>query len=84
MKIVMFPVLATVLALTGCGGKGEQVHAVDYTDTAAEQARAKAPKAEEVKFDDHGQPVFAGTITTAQAAQPATATATATAETAQQ
>lgn len=52
--------LAAVFALVGCGDKHEKVHAVDKVEEAQAAALAKAPTAEAVKFDDHGQPTMGG------------------------
>lgn len=56
---VVLSVISTLL-LTACGGHGEKVHAVDRVDESAAAAIAKAPAAEEVKFDDYGEPVMGG------------------------
>lgn len=52
--------IAAAAVLSACS-KHEGVHAVDKLKEAEAAALAKAPKAEEVKFDDHGQPTFAET-----------------------
>lgn len=75
--------LATVFALVGCGDKHEKVHAVGKVEEAQAAALAKAPQAETVKFDDHGQPTVGGvggvggTNAPASAAQATSAAATA-------
>lgn len=61
---------AFALALTGCH-KGEHVHAVDMTETAAKEALAKAPAAEPIVFDDDGAALFPGTVTARTANAPA-------------
>lgn len=48
------------LVLVGCGDKHEKVHAVDKVEEAQAAAVAKAPKADAVKFDDHGQAPMGG------------------------
>lgn len=60
MKIqVLVAALAAAVLVSACGDKHEKVHAVDKVAEAEAAAIEKAPKAEEVKFDDHGQPTFA-------------------------
>lgn len=61
-----------MLTLTACGGKHEKVYAVDKLAEAEAAALEKAPKAEEVKFDDHGQPPFAAVAADAPATDAAT------------
>ncbi|WFF38143.1 hypothetical protein LU290_07725 [Moraxella nasibovis] len=63
--------IAAAAVLSACS-KHEGVHAVDKLKEAEAAALAKAPKAEEVKFDDHGQPTFAETSGAADAAANAT------------
>lgn len=74
--------IAAAAVLSACS-KHEGVHAVDKLKEAEAAALAKAPKAEEVKFDDHGQPTFAETSGAAAADAAATATPAADAATAQ-
>ncbi|WP_435932042.1 hypothetical protein ACSF86_01875 [Moraxella bovoculi] len=60
MKVqVLVAALAAAVLVSACGDKHEKVHAVDKVAEAESAAIEKAPKAEEVKFDDHGQPTFA-------------------------
>lgn len=60
MKVqVLVAALAAAVLVSACGDKHEKVHAVDKVVEAEVAAIEKAPKAEEVKFDDHGQPTFA-------------------------
>lgn len=55
MKIqLLVAALAAATLLSACS-KGEHVHAVDKVQEAEAAALAKAPKAEEVKFEDEGQ-----------------------------
>lgn len=76
-------IIAAAAVLSACS-KHEGVHAVDKLKEAEAAALAKAPKAEEVKFDDHGQPTFAETSgAAAEADAAATATPAADAATAQ-
>ncbi|ANB90989.1 hypothetical protein MOVS_02110 [Moraxella ovis] len=59
MKVqVLVAALAAAVLVSACGDKHEKVHAVDKVAEAEAAAIEKAPKAEEVKFDDHGQPTF--------------------------
>lgn len=51
--------LVAALVLNACGEKHEKVYAVDKVEEAQAAALAKAPKAEEIVFDDAGQPPFA-------------------------
>lgn len=51
--------LVAALVLSACGEKHEKVYAVDKVEEAQAAALAKAPKAEEIVFDDAGQPPFA-------------------------
>ncbi|WP_323841682.1 MULTISPECIES: hypothetical protein [unclassified Moraxella] len=76
MKIQSLVVVIATVLLTACGNKHEHVQAVDKLAEAKEVALAKAPKAEEIKFDDHGQPTFAQTsgASTATTADADTAT----------
>lgn len=60
MKIKFVATIMVMAVLSACG-KHEGVHAVDKLKEAEEAALAKAPKAEEMIFDDHGQPTFAET-----------------------
>lgn len=64
---------ALALALTACGGDHEKTHAVDVVETAEQNAKAVAPVAEPIKFDDEKS------ATTAPATEP-TAEATETGE----
>lgn len=84
-------IIATTALLTACGGGHDKVHAVDKLEEAQKIALEKAPKAEEVKFADHGETPMGGVggaggvkVAEAPAEAPkadATATATATADT---
>lgn len=68
MKIqLLVAALAAATLLSACS-KGEHVHAVDKVQEAEAAALAKAPKAEEVKFEDEGQAPVA-TATTEPAAE---------------
>lgn len=79
-------IIATTALLTACGGGHDKVHAVDKLEEAQKIALEKAPKAEEVKFADHGETPMggvggAGGVKVAEAtaeAPKADATATAT------
>lgn len=81
-------IIATTALLTACGGGHDKVHAVDKLEEAQKIALEKAPKAEEVKFADHGETPMGGVggaggvkVTEAPAEAPKTdATATATAD----
>ncbi len=53
-------IMSTSLLLSACGGNHDHPKAVDKLEEAQAAALAKAPKAEEVKFDDHGQPTMGG------------------------
>lgn len=76
MKVqVLVAALAAAVLVSACGDKHEKVYAVDKVAEAEAAAIEKAPKAEEVKFDDHGQPTFAET-SGATTATPATDSAT--------
>lgn len=76
MKVqVLVAALAAAVLVSACGDKHEKVHAVDKVAEAEAAAIEKAPKAEEVKFDDHGQPTFAeasGATTTTPTTDSAT------------
>lgn len=83
-------IIAITALLTACGGNHEKVHAVDKVEEAQKLALEKAPKAEEVKFADHGQTPMGGVgganpaplpAPTAEATATATATDTKPAET---
>ena len=52
-------IITTTALLTACGGH-DKVHAVDKIEEAQAQALEKAPKAEEIKFADHGQAPMGG------------------------
>ncbi len=83
-KIALALIAATTLTLTACH-KGEHKTAVEHVATAEAEALAKAPKAEEIKFADHGEPTIGGVGGAAganAATQTATNTATANATTA--
>lgn len=43
---------ALALALTACGGDHEKTHAVDVVETAEQNAKAAAPVAQPITFDD--------------------------------
>ena len=58
-KIALALIAATTLTLTACH-KGEHKHAVEHVEQAQAEALAKAPKAEEIKFADHGEPTIGG------------------------
>lgn len=61
MKAKLFTaIISTSLLLSACGGSHNNPKAVDKLEEAEANALAKAPKAEEVKFDDHGQPTMGG------------------------
>lgn len=61
MKAKLFTaIISTSLILSACGGSHNNPKAVDKLEEAEANALAKAPKAEEVKFDDHGQPTMGG------------------------
>lgn len=80
MKVQFLAATIAAAALLSACGKHEGVHAVDKLQEAEAAALAKAPKAEEVKFDDEGQPTFAeasGAAAEADAAAHATDTAAA-------
>lgn len=53
-------IIATATLITACGGNHEKVYAVDKIEEAQKQALEKAPKAEEIKFADHGQTPMGG------------------------
>lgn len=60
MKAKLFTaIISTSLLLSACGGHNNP-KAVDKLEEAEANAKANAPKAEEVKFDDHGQPTMGG------------------------
>lgn len=60
MKAKFVAIVAlTTLTLSACGDKHEKVYAVDKLAQAQAVALEKAPKAEEVKFDDHTKPSVA-------------------------
>lgn len=52
-------IISTSLLLTACGG-GHGPKAVDKVEEAQNIALEKAPKAQEVKFEDEGQPTMGG------------------------
>lgn len=52
-------IISTSLLLTACGG-GHGPKAVDKVEEAQTIALEKAPKAQEVKFEDEGQPTIGG------------------------
>lgn len=82
-------IVSTALLLTACGGS-HGPKAVDKVEEAQNIALEKAPKAQEVKFEDEGQPTIGGAggangtkpapATTEEKASQADNTATATAE----
>lgn len=72
--------LVAATALTACH-KEEHVKAVDKLEEAQAMALEKAPKAEEMKFDDHGQKPFAEVKTPAASADTASEAPAETAET---
>lgn len=74
-KIALALIAATTLTLTACH-KGEHKTAVEHVATAEAEALAKAPKAQEIKFADHGEPTIGG-VGGAPGANAATNTATA-------
>lgn len=53
-------IIATTALLSACGGDHAKVHAVDKIEEAQKLAQEKAPKAEEVKFADHGEVPMGG------------------------
>lgn len=77
-NFALIAVMAAAVALTACNKHHEKVYAVDRVEAAQAAALEKAPKAEEMIFDDHGQPTFvelsggAAAQTTTDAAAPAT------------
>lgn len=81
-------IISTSLLLTACGGD-HGPKAVDKVEEAQNIALEKAPKAQEVKFEDEGQPTMGGvggvngtkpTQATTEETPQADNTATATAE----
>lgn len=78
-------IIGTALLLTACGG-GHGPKAVDKLAEAQTIALEKAPKAQEVKFEDEGQPTMGGvggvngTKPAPATTEPQANTATATAE----
>lgn len=61
MKAKLFTaIISTSLLLSACGGDHAHPKAVDKLEEAEANAKANAPKAEEVKFDDHGQSTMGG------------------------
>ncbi|PNP98660.1 hypothetical protein [Moraxella sp. RCAD0137] len=80
-NFALIAVMAAAVALSACSKDHEKVYAVDRVEEAQAAALQKAPQAEEMIFDDHGQPTFvelsggAATTTTpaADAAAPADA-----------
>lgn len=87
-NFALIAVMAAAVALSACSKHHEKVYAVDRVEEAQAAALQKAPQAEEMIFDDHGQPTFvelsggAATTTTpaadaaTDAAAPAAADAT--------
>ena len=60
MKAKLFTaIISTSLLLSACGGHNNP-KAVDKLEEAEANAIANAPKAEEVRFDDHRQPTMGG------------------------
>lgn len=60
MKAKLFTaIISTSLLLSACGGHNNP-KAVDKLEEAEANAIANTPKAEEVRFDDHGQPTMGG------------------------
>ena len=88
-NFALIAVMAAAVALSACSKDHEKVYAVDRVEEAQAAALQKAPQAEEMIFDDHGQPTFvelsggAATTTTpaTDAATPADAAAPAEAAT---
>lgn len=76
--LAIFVALSAAMMLSACGDKKEKVYAVDRVEAAQEAAVAKAPKPEEIIFEDHGQPTFAETAAKG-GAKPADAATTDTA-----
>lgn len=76
MKVQLIAATIAAAAVLSACSKHEGVHAVDKLKEAEAAALAKAPKAEEVKFDDHGQPTFAETSGAAAEADAATTATT--------
>ena len=78
-NFALIAVMAAAVVLSACSKDHEKVYAVDRVEEAQAAALQKAPQAEEMIFDDHGQPTFvelsggAATTTTpaADAAAPA-------------
>lgn len=60
MKAKLFTaIISTSLLLSACGGHNHP-KAVDKLEEAKSNAIANAPKSEEIRFDDHGQPTMGG------------------------
>ena len=58
MKAKLFTaIISTSLLLSACGGHNHP-KAVDKLEEAKSNATANAPKSEEIRFDDHGQPTM--------------------------
>lgn len=58
MKAKLFTaIISTSLLLSACGGHNHP-KAVDKLEEAKSNAIANAPKSEEIRFDDHGQPTM--------------------------
>lgn len=72
--------VVAALVLVGCG-KHEKVHAVDKVEEAQAAAVAKAPKADAVKFDDHGEAPMGGVGENGSSTATRAASAAQTAET---
>lgn len=73
MKAKLFiAIISTSLLLSACGGDHAHPKAVDKLEEAETNAKANAPKAEEVKFDDHGQPTMGGVGGASGAVAPTT------------
>lgn len=75
MKFVYILGACALLTLTACS-KHDGTHATDVVHTAEENAKALAPTAEPIKFDDEHLPKMGGTTenTTAEAVAEAAET----------
>lgn len=57
-NFALIAVMAAAVMLSACSKHHEKVYAVDRVEEAQAAALQKAPQAEEMIFDDHGQPTF--------------------------
>lgn len=74
-NFALIAVMAAAVALSACSKHHEKVYAVDRVEEAQAAALQKAPQAEEMIFDDHGQPTFVELSGGAAATTPAADTA---------